>query len=255
VEAIDPRAKQILFDAYWTSKGWIDSHARKRPSAAERAYAKRHGMWFDALAMTHDAMITKSQQLAKRMKWPDVTAAFLASLSTRRLDLRSGIVSHVCAYVDAHPFDGTNPQQCATCWLPKKLDREDPNVLNFERHKWGGVRYGRPLYTYVDLVSLQRVLPVTPTDEDRAMFRTILQRAANAPARSGPAQLSKRLDGVFPGNKTERDTLIEILAAANILRAKQDRGTENEWGFAANWRGADGYDRKAVKRYFGMHGI
>jgi hypothetical protein len=256
MKPLDARAKKILFDTYWTSKGWINDHERKVPSAADRAHAKQHGMWFEPLAMGHDALLKQTKQLAKRIAWADVTAAFLASLSTRRLDLRSGVVSYADAiHSDAHKFDGTNPQLCATCWLPKDLSREDCNVLNFERHKWGGIRIGRTLYTYVDLVCLARELPVTPTAEDRAMFQAILARVGSAPAKTTPTQLSKRLDGVFPSNKNERDVVIEILAAVGILRARKERNSENEWNFAADWRGADGYDKKAVRDCFGMHGI
>jgi len=85
MKSIDVRAKKILFDTYWTSKGWIDKHERKLPSAADRAHAKRHGMWFEPIKIGHDALLKQTKQLAKRMAWADVTAAFLASLSTRRL--------------------------------------------------------------------------------------------------------------------------------------------------------------------------
>jgi hypothetical protein len=253
---IDDRAKKILFDTYWTSKGWIDDHARKVPTVADRAHAKRHGMWFEPLAIGHDALLKQTKQLAKRIAWADVTGAFVASLSTRRLDLRSGIVSYADAiHRDTHRFAGTNPQLCATCWLPKDLSREDCNVLNFERHKWGGIRIGSRLYAYVDLVCLGPQLPAAPTAEDRAMFQAILARVASAPAKTTPTQLSKRLESVFPSNKNERDVVIEILAAAGILRAKKERNSENEWNYAADWRGSDGYDKTAVRACFGMHGI
>src|ERR1051326_3884530 len=72
-----------------------------------------------------------------------------------------------------------------------------------------GGRHGRVPREPVDASPrLGPALPAAPTAQDRAMFQAILARVSSAPAKTTPTQLSKRLDGVFPGNKNERDVVI-----------------------------------------------
>lgn len=247
----DARAKKILFDTFWSSKGWIDRGAR-RLSEADREYAKRHGMMFDPLTIGHDAIAAETRRLVESIDLATASAAFLASLSTRRLDLRSGLASHVLASAVApHGYVGNAFGTCVTCGACREHRDEDLDVLNFERHKWGGVRHGDPLYMLLDLSQLARLEPVTPTDDDRAIFEKILVVAAGAAPKDTPAKLSAQLAGVLPSSKPERDVLVEILAAVGVLAPSDRSRGSGEFVHAGAWRGADGYSRAAVARLFG----
>lgn len=247
----NPRAKKILFDTFWSSKGWIDRDARQL-SEADREYAKRHGMMFDPLTIGHDALATETRRLVESIEPAKASAAFLASLTSRRLDLRSGLASYVLASAAGpHAYVGNTSGTCVTCGALREHRDEDLDVLNFERHKWGGVRHGDPLYTLLDLSELARAEPATPTDDDRATFEKILGLVADSAPKDTPGKLSRRLADALPSSKPERDVLVEILAAVGVLAPSDPSRGSGEFVHAGAWRGADGYSRTAVARLFG----
>lgn len=246
----DARAKKILFDAFWSSKGWIDRDARQL-SEADHEYAKRHGMMFDPLTIGHDALAAETRRLVESVPLATASAAFLASLTTRRLDLRSGLASRALASAAGpHRYAGNAFGSCATCGALREHRDEDLDVLNFERHKWGGVRHGEPVYMLLDLSQLVVAPPVIPTEDDRAILGKILAVVAGAAPKDTPAKLSKQLAGVLPSSKPERDVLVEILAAAGVLAPSDRSRGSGEFVHAGAWRGADGYSRAAVSELF-----
>jgi hypothetical protein len=247
------RARTILFDTYWSSKGWRERSERSVPPGDE-AYAIKHGLMFKPVTLSHDKVLTATRTAAAALTLAQVRDAFLASLSTRRCDLRSGLATYVLARsLTPHRFASPDQVFCSTCGGWKSHKDEDLSVLNFERHKWGGVRHTQPLYQYLDLTALKRSLPATPEPGDIAIFHAILAAAASTPAKDGPGKLEKRLAKVVPGTKQERNTLLEILGLAGVLQPKQERSSPGDWGFVGMWRGADGYDAAAVKRLFGKY--
>lgn len=257
MSAIDPRAKKILFDRFWSPRGWIDEGARQTP-AEDRAYAMRLGMMFDPVTTDHDALLSMLRDDAESISTDDAAGAFLASLSTRRLDLRSGLASLVIARsLRAHALRprGLRASLCATCGASATYQDEDLDVLNFERHKWGGVRRTDPLYLALDLRELRRALPSAPTADDLAIFARVREVIASSAPKDAPPKLSKRLRGVLPSAKAERDMLVEILAAIGVLVASDPHRRSGDFECAAAWRGADGYDAAAVRRLFGAHGV
>ena len=64
---------------------------------------------------------------------------------------------------------------------------EDINVLNFERIKWGGVRYGNLLCTWFDLTRLESEDVPEPSAADIEAFRTLL--ALSTPRPPTPMQI------------------------------------------------------------------
>lgn len=59
--------------------------------------AKEKGVMFDPLTISHDACINRIIEIANTITPEQVAKAFLSSLSTRRLDWRSGIGSYFIA--------------------------------------------------------------------------------------------------------------------------------------------------------------
>jgi hypothetical protein len=255
LKAIDARARKILFDTFWTSKGWTDRDARAIP-AADRAYAMAHGMMFERVDVQHDALLADLHRAWGVVSLEVAAGHFLASLSTRRLDLRSGLASRCLAErLPTHAFTRGSSKVCAVCAGHQRNADADLDVLQFERHKWGGVRHGDVLYGWFDLSRLVEEEPATPTDEDRGIFAKVLEAAARAAPKDTPGKLSQALKDVLPSTKQERDQLVEILAAAGVLVASDPGLGSGEFVHAGAWRGADGYDRARVARLFGAHGV
>ena len=215
---MDKKAKNILVQTYWKN-GWIDSKDIKT-NPADFAYAKEKGLMFDPLTISHDECIEKIFEILPKISEEKVSKAFLSSLSTRRLDWRSGLASYFIAkqltphkytpVESGHSYEkGIIVYTSYTCGICRDLkygiigdenyENEDLNVLNFERIKWG-----------------------------RAIKST----------------------------KDEREVLMEILACIDILKLlsydRPARG-KNDWKFVEFWRGEDKYNKKAVEKYFGKY--
>lgn len=252
VADIDARAKKILFDTFWTSKGWKGDDNR-HVSAADRAYALKHRMMFPRESMKHDALVKHVLAAYQALTIGEIAGAFIASLSTRRLDLRSALGSAAFAmWTEPHTFKpDINNFCCDVCTGYRDNKDMDLDVLNFERHKWGGVRHSHPDYQYLDLRELRHALPATPEPADWKIFDAILKAAESTPKADGPGKLEQRLGDVLDSSKAERRTLIDILALAGVLQPKAERSSPGDWGKAGMWRGADGVERKQVETLFG----
>jgi hypothetical protein len=215
----DKRALKILFDTYWTVAGW-----RKQPATCSEdfAYAKSVGVMFEPVLVTHDEAVDWALGCRKVVSKGAVVAGFLASLSSRRLDLRSALGSFaVLRNFPAHRWSRTQRPQhsCPICGAyERSASREDLNVLNFERFKWGGVRHENPLYMAFDLDRFARTDVPSPTNDDHAIMRQIIRTAASMQKGSKLSDLVKALAPVLPSNKAERRRLIGILGYCGILR-------------------------------------
>jgi hypothetical protein len=142
------------------------------------------------------------------------------------------------------------------------------NVLNFERHKWGGVRRDDPVYSWFDLsLFRQETLLPQSTSADRQTMRQILETARSMQPSATAGGLEKALAGTFTSSKAERRVLIEILAVCGVLQPMSKKGYFgeftlscerehtgqhfNDWGYPAMWwRGSDGVNEAALAAYF-----
>lgn len=90
MKTADKRATKILFETYWSSAGW-----KKQPQtpAEDFAYAKGAGLMFDRVHLTHDQTIDWALASRKLVAKQKIVDGFLASLSSRRLEFRSGLGS------------------------------------------------------------------------------------------------------------------------------------------------------------------
>ncbi|HEY9130486.1 MAG TPA: hypothetical protein VIM98_01920 [Dyella sp.] len=267
---IDHRAKQILFDTFWNN-GWIDNDYRRTPPE-DFEYAKAQGLMFDPLAITHDALIERIVDLAQGMPPGKPARAFLCSLSTRRVDWRSGLASWSVARrlskhiyqelrcLGGHSFKNgvTTPRwryECGVCAGRDAYWQEDLNVLSFERVRWGGLRHGDLIYTLLDLEQLAKAEIPEPLPEDIDIFRDILKAATSLRPNDAPGALRERLKDVVPSSKDERSRLLEVLACAGVLEAlATDRprlGGTPDWKFISDWRGQDGFNAMVVEALFG----
>jgi hypothetical protein len=261
----DPKALKILFDTYWSSKGWKEE---PKTPPDDLAYAMKAGVMFPPQDYEHDAAIHDVIRLRGKIAPKAVADQFLASLSTRRLDLRSALGSYaVGRHLPEHQFVPSevitaSGDTCGICGESNKVQKqEDVSVLNFERHKWGGIRHLHTDYIAFDLARFQETALLKPTDEDRGILRSILDVARNADPKLSPGKLEKAIPGLLPGSKQEYSTLLEILGYAGVLQPKEYpsfldsyvtcdelRESHNDTNYPfCWWRGSDGVNEAAVK--------
>ncbi|AEM69819.1 hypothetical protein Murru_0770 [Allomuricauda ruestringensis DSM 13258] len=272
---LDKKAKQILFKSFWKN-GWIDSKDRQL-SIEDFEYAKSKGLMFEPLTINHNEAIDKLISIRDKISSENISEAFLSSLSSKRLDLRSPISSYFLAKkISKHKYSpvisGTSYERgkpkfhSYTCGICKEVqygvignenyENQDLNVLNFERLKWGGVRHGELIYMLFDLQQFEREQIQKPLKEDVDIFKNILKVIETSNADDYPGKLETRLKSVLKSSKSERQVLIEILAAIEILKPKRfDRPIKgkDDWTFVGYWRGEDKYDLETVKKYFGSY--
>lgn len=270
----DKKALQILLDNYWSPTGW------KRDNAIEPAdfeYARQAGYMFDPVTVTHDDIVARLLKIRNRLSIERVTGAFLSSLSTRRLELRSALGSFsFAAHFPEHRLDEAAHRRvpsgrlhCHLCGLygHSAAEPQDVNILSFERWKWGGVRHENPLYCWFDLTQFEKTNFVAPTQEDYSILARIVEIASDLPATAKPNELEKRINKVIKSNSSERRVLIEILGYCGVLKPAgrcsflqeftssdhRDRPPDhkNDWNYPVIWwRGADGVDRNALNHLF-----
>jgi len=156
---------------------------------------------------------------------------------------------------------------CRICGRWSKAETVDLNVLNFERHKWGGVRHTDPVYAWFDLSEHQKTDYLEPTEEDRTILKEIIQRAGTVASDATPGTLAKALSDCMRSNESERRILIEILSFCGVLQPSGRSGFFgeftlpgdrhhtgqhlNDWRYPAIWwRGSDGINATALATYF-----
>ncbi|MBY0011644.1 hypothetical protein [Paenibacillus typhae] len=261
---MDKKAKKILMNTFWTSAGW-----RSTPGAfagEEFEYAKAQGLMFDPVTITHDEIILRLHELHQTITKERVAGAFLHSLSTKKVHLRSALSSWaLTSRLPVHTYEQRsvvrpNYSSCGDCnvhGLMSDMDynNEDLNVLNFERVKWGGIRLNWLLYCWLDLELFSKEAPLDCTAEDVAILTGMLEAIQDCADHDSARMLEKRWKGVVPSSKNERDVLMEIWGYAGILipgdTPRKRRGGSADYNSMAEWQGEDGYSQEAVEFYFG----
>jgi hypothetical protein len=273
---VDKKAKKILFSTYWGANGWLGQY---KTDPADFIYAKEKGLMFDPISLSHDDCVNRIVEAVNAITIERVARGFLSSLSTKRLDWRSGIASwHVAKLMKPHPYtpvvsghtysNGVITSTFYTCGVCRDLkygivgheryENYDLNVLNFERIKWGGVRHGDLIYTMFDIEQFARENIPEPVSDDLVIFNGILAAIENCMPGDWPSALRDRLKDVplLKASKDERSIIMEILACVGVLNpATGDRPTKSkhDWKYVEFWRGEDGYDKNAVDKYFGKY--
>jgi len=210
-------AVQPLMKMYWSAQGWREPPVPPVPAVLARAIAD--GVLFaQPRSHTHDGWVTAARQAAAAVNAEEVGDAFLESLSSRRLDLRSALASYTVGRVfPEHEFAAAaGAGYCGVCGQYPDPD-EDVNVFNFERFKWGGVRHTDVRYVAFDLALFARAPRTGPTPADRQLGREVIEALRGLPKGTmiGKAAAALRM---VASNKAEREILVEILAIAGIWR-------------------------------------
>jgi hypothetical protein len=219
----DERAVQTLIDTFWSSAGWRKERTTPR---TELAHAIARGVMFkEPLRLDHDDLVSRLRHSVGEVELRHVADAFLASLTSRRLDLRSVLGSYAVArHLPEHAFQRrAGSSRCAICDLRQVEPQIDRNVLNFERFKWGGVRRDHLVYVWHDLERFQAADHLLPSDRDRELFDTILDQLDNTSPETTAATAYLQLSSV-PGTEDEREVLLDILGVCSILETPEHTG-------------------------------
>jgi hypothetical protein len=262
---VDKRAVSILFDTYWSPAGWKAERERKTPKA-DLEYAKKQRVMFDPMPLDHTAIVSRLMSAVARITPQRVGDAFLASLSSRRLDWRSALGSYsVFNHLPMH--QSMHSKRCAFCGLHLN-GAEDLNVLNFERLKWGGVRHDYPTYALLDLELLLKESPPKPTPADVSLFDALIAAIDEEPSSTTSGALQKAFPAGLKSNKQERDTIVAVFGFCGALGTTDHPGFEEYFVPADSrplpsrhfvdmaypacwWRREEGFNRAALKPYFG----
>ena len=252
---IDSKARTILFDAYWSAKGW--NSPRKEPSPDDLAYAKAAGVMFDPEVLTHDEAIDRIIAARSAVDLTAVANSFVASLGSRQVHCRPPLGSFLTvAGVSPHRFVG-HPS-CAACGHFLEWEHDFSSV-NFARLKWGAL----PRLFAVDHAFVLERFAVEPTrvpdDSDWRLLDRLLSTANSLLAHAKARDLERAWQPIIRSNRAERDLLIEILVAAGVLAASRQSESDlraiplkSNWSEgAALWRGDDGVVRSQAEILFG----
>lgn len=170
-------------------------------------------------SMTHDELVGACVHAANGLDHMQVGRAFIASLSSRRLDWRGVLPAYaVCRQLRLHDYAPTQvfkagpDASCYICGLPS------PSKTKVSGRLLVG-NLGRAYYLETSLTTLQQFANTdkpTPTAEDILMLAQTINRLRN---RDGAklGELEKRIQGLFPSNKFERVDFLGALALAGIF--------------------------------------
>ncbi len=180
---------------------------------------------FDPVRLSHTEIVQRAEASLRGVEREAVTDAFIVSLGSRRLEMRSALGSF--AFLQHFPQHIAPPGRgaCPVCGeYPRANGKEDLNVLNFERFKWGGVRHDTPLYASFDLQQFRMMPRVRPASSDVAAFKRLLKAIAAAPPGTSSSSLQKQLIRAFKSSKAERDVVVGILGICGILATESHPG-------------------------------
>ena len=216
-----PQARKPLMKMFWSAQGWRGQPVLPAPPDLARAVAA--GVMFDQKrSASHDEWVTQARKAAARTSAQETGDAFLESLSSRRLDLRSALGSYaVAGTIPEHAESIPADQACCTVCNQYPDPEEDLNVLNFERFKWAGVRRTNVRYIAFDLEQFARAPRQGPNTTDLKLANTIFAALRALPPSTTRTNAAKAID-MLPGNRDEREALLDILNACGIWRTKID---------------------------------
>lgn len=229
--------------------------------------AVESGLLFaEPVELDHDGWVERARAAVAATSRHDVSDAFVASLTSRRLDLRSALGSFAVArHLPAHDFRGAANGMCSICGLHARTMPQDLNVLSFERFRWGGTRRLDVRYLAFDLEQLARAprLAVTPADIETGRRLLATLRSAG-PSATATAVATRLRD--LKGNKHEREVVMGILGVAGVLASPAHPGFRRTFIAYADralpprhyidmvyptcwWRSTDGIDQDAVNEF------
>jgi hypothetical protein len=197
------------------------------PDEATWAAAVARGVIFDdERKADHDTRVADAKAAAAATDPATVEAAFVASLSTRRLDLRSALASWVLAdRLPLHRQSLEPGQWCRLCGTEADLVLRGLNDLSYARFfgpTWAPIRQ-TVSYAAFDLEQLAHAHSFVPTPVDTELGRRIIETLRSLPRGTTAKAAAQALD-FLPGSRREREMLLDALGVSGILETPDHHG-------------------------------
>jgi hypothetical protein len=225
----------------------------------------------------HDSLIGATVGLRRSVSREDVVTAFVSSLSTQTLNLRSALGSYaVGRNLDAHPLDkrsGTSGY-CAYCGYGghptlSKVEADYVAAVNTRRYRSGSVCFTAIEDVCIDLQFFLQESKEVATTAAYSILKDLLRRADRMPPQAKLSDLVKAIKDVLPpSNASERRGIIEILGMCGVLQPEghpsylhgfipaiesenRRKQQDTDWLYPVQWwRGKDRVNREAVRFWF-----
>ena len=270
---LEQRARRILIETYWSPRGWRDGSwqrgwAYQSTPPADLQFAIEHGTMFpppDPAMLTYAAVSKQMDEAMAERQPHQIGNLFLVTLSSRNVLGRSALGS----YAFARHFPRHNPN-CRNPDHHYNPDFVDLNSYSFHRHMWGGNGWhtlNDPVYVAFDLRESLRIPMPSPSREDVAIFRRVIEVARELPTTVNVTDLERALAKIVPSNKNERRSMLEMLGIADVLEAQghpgfsfqwvpraqrpmPPGGRANDWAYPVSWWRGGRVSDEAVALYF-----
>ncbi|HCP5986307.1 TPA: hypothetical protein OEK12_004700 [Escherichia coli] len=249
---------------------YVEAHCL---TTEERAFLNEKGLGFGFISVTHDEALRGSFTYFKSSNKNDVTASFLVSLSSARLDYRSGLSAF--AIMQTMPMHGFEPNQasfCKVCSAEKYKKHFDLTSLNQTRFFSGSLAVFKTPYEISFFLEQQSKLEVVqPTEKDFSIFNAILKIIVDAESGEKLTSIIKKIRAIdgFRITTDQCRCLLETLGFCGILETKEHKGYltyftnpglapskshSSNWAYPVDfWTGGDGINREALKFWFGEY--
>jgi hypothetical protein len=271
---VDKKALKTLLNvfSFYGTKGFAPGKSK------EFVYAKSAGLMFDNIRMSHDDGIAWLLQIRHKVQKEKVTDLFLSSLSSRRLDWRSGLSAYAIAMkFPDHKLENKEDwgSYCRICGDHSyEIEQErELNLYNHKRFSTGGYEsmHSSPDALAFYLEQIVRLEHKTPTKDDLAIWNEIVNLLCRSQDFKSANDLERGLSTrkIFKSNKIERRTILETLSLAGIIASEEHKGyfpdfipqikrekrpngaSPNDWCYPILWwKGSDGINTKALEFWF-----
>jgi len=224
---------------------------------------------------SHDDLVGMATSAAGAASKVAVVGAFVASLSTRRLDWRSALGSYAAVrHLPPHSFvpSAHFGPVCAVCGLREVVDYRPDALKELRRTQSRLIRFYDLTYATCDLSHLGELAADPPGPKDVE----ILQRVVSGLRALGPEATLESLDpalrGTFKSNKGQRRYALEALGVAGVLCPPDAPSYFDQWVSADDretvlqsrhfyardtayplqrWTGSAGLNEEALEWWFG----
>lgn len=245
-----------------------------RPTAEETAALRARGFGLSVKTpVTHDeagARLAKAFANAKRQ---DVAGAFLYSITSGRMEYRTGLAAYAYAmHFPKHKFTPgqRRPDICSVCGM-RPVEEFDFAKMYYRKFDWGNGLRTNPLEPAYDLEFFNALPPVAPTADDIKTFRAIIKIILAAAPDDTGRKIQEKTKKLLKGNKYTREYFFETLGICGILETKDFKGYNHQfmtvWEAQGGksrphkfvecdpplsfWRGADGFNDLSLRYFFG----
>ncbi|MGZ0077859.1 hypothetical protein [Methylomonas sp. YC3] len=238
---------------------------------ADFIYAKDKGLMFDKENIDHDKAVRACFEIFSDCRKEHFTNLFLASLSSNRLDYRSGLAAYaIMQTFPHHQFDMLDGHYCKLCSYPKQRV-VDLSALNNLRFFCGGLFSGSPAEISFFLLQHQKLSDVYPNTLDFEIFGSILQTIRRTDQLTTISTLQKQLKNIlsFKATKEQIKVLLETLGYCGVLQTPSHEGLlhryvnislaprktrSSDWKYPVDfWTGKDGVNRDNFMYWFGHY--